>query len=199
MIKIIAVVIVCLLCSSCATTTAPVKSYSTSISPDEDDRLGGTGIESTDIRTAARKMAESMLEVPEIAQADGIPRITLLPVKNNTRFVINQDIFTKKIRIELNQNSQGKMRFLARDRMIDIEKERAEKRDGTFTTSKTADMLGVDFFLTGELNALSKASEGSRSDYILMSFQLIDAETSDIIWEDGYEVKRVGTAGVAYQ
>jgi len=188
-----------LFCSACATTTVPVKSYSTSISPDEDDRLGGTGIESTDIRTAARKMAESILDVPEISQADGIPRIALLPVENNTRFVINQDMFTKKIRIDLNKNAQGKVRFLARDRIKAIEKERAEKRDGTFTASKTTDMLGVDFFLTGELSALSKASGGSRSDYILMSFQLIDTETGDIIWEDLYEVKRVGITGVAYQ
>ena len=198
MLKIFTVIALCLFLSSCA-TTAPTRSYSTSISPDEDDRLGGTGIESTDIRTAARKMAESILEVPEISQTDGVPRITLLPVVNNTRFIINQDIFTKKIRIDLNKNSQGKMRFLARDRIKAIEKERAEKRDGTFTASKATDMLGVDFFLTGELNALSKASEGSRSDYILMSFQLIDSETSDIIWEDAYEVKRVGIAGVAYQ
>jgi len=198
MLKIFTVIALCLFLSSCA-TTAPTRSYSTSISPDEDDRLGGTGIESTDIRTAARKMAESILEVPEISQTDGVPRITLLPVVNNTRFIINQDIFTKKIRIDLNKNSQGKMRFLARDRIKAIEKERAEKRDGTFAASKATDMLGVDFFLTGELNALSKASEGSRSDYILMSFQLIDSETSDIIWEDAYEVKRVGIAGVAYQ
>jgi PBP1b-binding outer membrane lipoprotein LpoB len=147
----------------------------------------------------ARKMAASILDVPEIAKAQGTPKIALLPVKNSTRFVINKDIFTKKIRIELNENAQGKVRFLARDRIEDIMKERKAKRDGLVTASKEADMMGVDFYLTGELMGLSKGSKGDRSDYISMSFQLLDAETSEIIWENEYEVKRVGNAGVTYQ
>lgn len=190
--------ILCFFCSSCATVTAP-SSHTTIILPDEDDQLGGTGIESTDVRTVARKMAESILEIPEIAQAVGTPRIALLPVKNSTRFIINKDIFTQKIRIELNKNANGKVRFLARERIEDVIKEREAKREGLFTASKEADLLGLDFYLTGELTGLSKAARGHRSDYILMSFQLIDTETSDIVWEDAYEVKRVGVTGVAYQ
>lgn len=182
--------------SSCA--TMPV-SHSTTILPDNDDNLGGTGIESTDILTVSRKMALSILEVPEIMRASGTPRIALLPVKNNTRFIINKDIFTQKIRIELNKNVSGKVRFLARDRMDDILKERQAKRNDLVTASKEGDLAGVDFYLTGELTGLSKAVNSNRSDYTLMSFQLIDAETSDIVWEDSYEIKRVGEAGVAYQ
>lgn len=186
-----------LLLSGCATTTQT--SYTKTILPDEDDNLGGTGIESTDIRTVARKMAASILDVPQIANAKNAPTIALLPVKNSTRFLINKDIFTKKIRIELNENTQGKVRFLARDRIEDIMKERQAKKEGLFGASKQTDMLGVDFYLTGELMGLSKANRGDRSDYTSMSFQLIDAENSEIIWENEYELKRVGDAGVVYQ
>ncbi len=195
-LKLFFLIVLTLALSSCA--SAPV-SHSNVILPDNDDNLGGTGIESTDILTVSRKMALSILEVPEIMRASGTPRIALLPVKNNTRFIINKDIFTQKIRIELNKNVSGKVRFLARDRMEDILKERQAKRDDLVTASKEGDLLGVDFYLTGELTGLSKAVNSSRSDYTLMSFQLIDAETSDIIWEDSYEIKRVGEAGVAYQ
>lgn len=182
--------------SSCA--SVPV-SHSNVIPSDNDDNLGGTGIESTDLLTVARKMAISILEVPEIMNAKGTPRIALLPVKNSTRFIINKDIFTQKIRMELNKNATGKVRFLARDRMDDILKEREAKRKNLVTASKEGDLYGVDFYLTGELTGLSKAVSNNRSDYILMAFQLIDAETSDIIWEDSYEIKRVGESGVAYQ
>jgi len=175
-------------------------SHTRTILPDEDDNLGGTGIESTDIRTVARKMAVSILEVPEITKVQSAaPKIALLPVKNSTRFLINSDIFTKKIRIQLNENAQGKLRFLARDRIEDIMQERQRKRDNLVGASKEADMLGVDYYLTGELMGISKAARGDRSDYISMSFQLVDAETSEIIWENEYEVKRVGEAGVVYQ
>jgi len=144
-------------------------------------------------------MAESLLSIPEITKAEGMPRIALLPVKNSTRFVFNKDIFTTKIRIELNKNANRKVRFLARDRIEDIMKERERKREKMVTASKEADMLGVDFYLTGEIAGLSKATKGHRSDYFILSFQLIDTETSDIIWEDAYEVKKEGIAGVAYQ
>ncbi|MEK6564039.1 MAG: penicillin-binding protein activator LpoB [Candidatus Omnitrophota bacterium] len=182
--------------SSCA--SVPI-SHSTVILPDDDDNLGGTGIESTDIMTVARKMALSILEIPEVMNAKGTPRIAILPVKNNTRFIINKDIFTQKIRIELNKNATGKVRFLARDRIEDVLKEREAKRKNLVTASKEDDLLGVDLYLTGELTGLSKAASGNRSDYVLMAFQLIDAENSDIVWEDSYEIKRVGEAGVAYQ
>ncbi|MCG2714485.1 MAG: penicillin-binding protein activator LpoB [Candidatus Omnitrophica bacterium] len=182
--------------SGCATIET---SYTRAVPLDEDDGLGGTGIEATDIRTVSRKMAESILNVPQIMNAQGSPMIALLPVKNSTRFIINKDIFTKKIRIQLNQNAQGKMTFLARDRIDDILKERQSKRDGLVGSSKSVDLKGVDFYLTGELMGLSKANQGDRSDYISMSFQLIDTETSEIIWENEYEVKRVGTSGVVYQ
>ncbi len=181
------------------TSTNYNTSYSTTISPDQDDQLGGTGIESTDIGTVGRQMAESIIEIPEIVNAQGMPRIALLPVKNSTRFVINKDIFTKKIRSELNKNARGKVRFLARDRMDDILAEREAKDSGLVSSSKRASVKGADYFLTGELSGLAKAQGGHRSDYILMAFQLIDAETSEIVWEDIYEVKRVGTAGVIYQ
>lgn len=194
--KLSVLILFAMMLSSCA--SVPV-SHSNVIMPDSDDALGGTGIESTDILTASRKMAISILEVPEIMNAQGTPRVALLPVKNNTRFIINKDIFTQKIRIELNKNATGKVRFLARDRMGDILKEREAKRKNLVTASKEGDLYGVDFYLTGELTGLSKAVSNNRSDYILMSFQLIDAETSDIIWEDSYEIKRVGEAGVVYQ
>jgi len=190
--------LLCFICSACATSRYS-SSHSTTVLPDADDGLGGTGIEATDIRTVARKMAVSLLDIPEIINASGMPRIALLPVENSTRFIINKDIFTKKIRIELNKNTTGKVRFLARDRIKDILKEREAKREGLYTASKDTNMLGVDFYLTGELTGISKASRGHRSDYILMAFQLIDAETSDIVWEDAYEIKRVGKTGVAYQ
>ena len=203
--------LLCLVSSGCA--TVGTRSHATTILPDADDGLGGTGIEATDVRTVARKMAISILETPEILNASGAPKITLLPVKNSTRFIINQDIFTKKIRIELNKHASGKVRFLARDNvrkeitqaiMEERRFKREEKSEDEFgvtdvTASKDVDLLGVDFFLTGELTSLTKAVRSSRSDYILMSFQLVDAETAEIIWEDAYEIKRVGITGVVYQ
>ena len=57
-----------------------------------------------------------------------------------------------------------------------------------------------DFLLTGELSALSKASlGGNRSDYVLMSFQLVDPASNEIVWEDGYETKRKTESSIIYR
>ena len=65
----------------------------TEMRPDERGFVAGTGIESQDIVTVADKMARGILSVPEIANAKGVPRVVLLPVKNESRFPINKDIF----------------------------------------------------------------------------------------------------------
>ena len=169
------------------------------VDPDADDSLGGTGIDSGDVRTIADKMGSKILSTPEIARATSAPTIVLEPVRNGTRFVIDTDILLVKLRGQLLENANGRVRFLARDRLDAIEKERAAKRDGVFTASSEKALKGADFFLTGDLRSISKARDSKRSDYIVYSFQLIDAEDSTIIWEGQHEVKKEGKRGTTYR
>ncbi|MFQ5653253.1 MAG: penicillin-binding protein activator LpoB [Planctomycetota bacterium] len=169
------------------------------IDPDVDDSLGGTGIDSGDLRTVTARMAGAILEIPGIAHATQPPTVALEPVKNGTPFVIDTDIFLVRMRGLLNQNCRGRVKFLARERLEAILKERKSKREGAFTTGEEKALLGADYFLTGELLSISKARGGSRSDYILYSFQLIDAEDSSIPWEGQYEVKKEGKRGTLYR
>jgi PBP1b-binding outer membrane lipoprotein LpoB len=37
------------------------------------------------------------------------------------------------------------------------------------------------------------------SDYVLYSFQLIDARTTEILWEDAAEIKKQGLEDAAYR
>ena len=58
---------------------------------------------------------------------------------------------------------------------------------------------GADYFLTGSLEGLSTRAKAGTSDYILYTFQLIDARTTDIIWEDSAEIKKQGLEDAAYR
>src|SRR5947209_20608892 len=82
----------------------------TEMRPDERGFVAGTGVESQDLVSVTDKMARSILAVPEIANARGTPRIVLDPVKNETRFPINKDIFNDRIRIQLNSKAAGRVR-----------------------------------------------------------------------------------------
>lgn len=193
-----------LLLTGCASTG--VKNPSgvpvTEMKADERGFVAGTGIESQDIVTVADKMARAMLSVPQIANAKGVPRIVLLPVKNETRFPINKDIFLEEIMANLNEKATGKMLFLARERMADLERERELKRSGqvTSTTDPNVNQFkGADFMLTGKLLGETHRTAAGTSDYVLYSFQLIDPNTSDIIWQGSHRIKKQGLEDASYR
>src|SRR6476620_9817940 len=124
-----------LLMAGCASTGVKTPSGvpTTEMRADEKGFVSGTGIESQDIVAVSDKMARGILSVPQIANARGVPRVVLLPVKNDTRFPIDKDIFLKEIRANLNEKAGGKVIFLARDRMQDLEHERQLKQTGQVT------------------------------------------------------------------
>jgi PBP1b-binding outer membrane lipoprotein LpoB len=170
--------------------------------PDEQGFVAGTGIESQDLVSVTDKMARSILGIPQVANAQGTPRVVLDPVVNETRFPINKDIFLSRIRAELNTKARGKVTFLARDRMAALERERQMKQSGQVTSSSDPNVVefkGADYFLTGKLQGLSTRTGSGTSDYILYTFQLVDARTSDIVWEDSAEIKKQGLEDAAYR
>jgi len=174
----------------------------TEMRPDERGFVAGTGVESQDLVAVTDKMARSILATPQIAGAQGTPRIVLEPVVNDTRFPINKDIFLTRIRALLNSKSQGKVLFLARDQMKTLENERQLKQAGQGTSSadpNRVEFRGADYFLTGKLQSMTTRTSAGTSDYVLYSFQLIDARTSDIIWEDFAEIKKQGLEDAAYR
>ncbi len=174
----------------------------TQMRPDEQGFVAGTGIESQDLVAVTDKMWRSILGIPQIANAQGAPRVVLDPVENATRFPINKDIFLDRIRAELNSKARGKVMFLARERMATLEHERQMKQSGQVTASADPSIVefkGADFFLTGKFSGLASRTGAGTSDYILYTFQLVDARTSDIVWEDSAEIKKQGLEDAAYR
>ena len=174
----------------------------TRMTADEQGFVAGTGMESQDLVMVTDKMARSILSIPQIANAPTPPTIVLEPVDNQTRFPINKEIFLTRIRAELNSKARGKLLFLARSQMEALEKERNRKREGQVTASSdptVQEFKGADYFLTGSLQGMSTRTKAGTSDYILYAFQLVDARTSVMVWEDKAEVKKQGLEDAAYR
>jgi PBP1b-binding outer membrane lipoprotein LpoB len=174
----------------------------TEMRPDERGFVAGTGIESQDLVAVTDKMARSILAIPQIANAQGVPRIVLDPVVNETRFPINKEIFLTRIEAQLSSKAQGKVVFLARERMAALEKERQLKLAGQVTASAdpgVVEFKGADFFLTGKLQSLTTRTGAGTSDYVLYTFELDDARTSEKVWMDQAEIKKQGLEDAAYR
>jgi penicillin-binding protein activator len=174
----------------------------TEMKADEKGFVGGTGVESQDLVAVTDKMARGILEVPLVKNAATPPVVLLDPVVNDTRFPINKDLFLSRIRVLLNSKAYGKVQFVARERMTALEEERARKEAGQVTSTsdpKLVEYKGGDCFLTGKLQGLSTRTSKGTSDYVLYTFQLIDARTSVILWEDFAEIKKQGLEDAAYR
>lgn len=174
----------------------------TEMSADERGFVAGTGIESQDLVAVTDQMARSILAVPQIANATTPPVVLLEPVVNDTRFPINRDLFLTRIRVLLNSRAAGKVQFVARDRVAALEQERALQQSGQVVATRDPNLIeykGGQYFLTGTLQGLTTRTAQGTSDYILYSFQLIDARTSAIVWEDFAEIKKQGLEDASYR
>ena len=163
----------------------------TEMRADEKGFVAGTGVESQDLVAVTDKMARSILDTPQVRNAHSPPIVVLDPVMNETRFPINKDMFLTRIQVLLNSKCEKKVQFLARDRMAALERERDLKRSGQVTSSSDPNVVefkGGDFLLTGKLQSLTTRNSRGISDYVLYSFELVDARTSAIVWQDFAEI-----------
>lgn len=65
---------------------------------------------------------------------------------------------------------------------------------------KTPDVSGrANYILSGEISGMSQRRGGASSDYLLISVQLNDPETQEVVYEGAHEVKRLTQTGVVYR
>jgi len=174
----------------------------TEMRADEKGFVAGTGVESQDLVAVTDKMARSILDTPQVRNAPSPPVVVLDPVMNETRFPINKDMFLTRIQVLLNSKCEKKVQFLARDRLAALERERDLKRAGQVTSGSDPNVVefkGGDFLLTGKLQSLTTRNSRGISDYVLYSFELVDARTSAIVWQDFAEIKKQGLEDAAYR
>ena len=171
----------------------------TYVDPDAYGAVEGTGMEARDIRAVAQEMSRELIGAPVLTAFEGAPRIAVEPVKNRSRFLIDQDIFTTLITDLLVQNAAGQLAILNRELTEQILAERELKRSGQADASKLTSIAGADYFLTGEVRSLSSSDGATQADYVVIRFQLTDAETGIVGWSNSYEMKKEGSWGVMYQ
>jgi PBP1b-binding outer membrane lipoprotein LpoB len=111
----LAIVGILLALGGCATPIDTSPSHTKMLAPDQDDEIGGSFIESSDIRTMAQQMSTEMLSMPEIRNDIEVVRIVTGNMKNSTRHMVDTDLLLRRLRLELNRHSNGKFRFLAQD------------------------------------------------------------------------------------
>ena len=158
----------------------------------QDPQIGSSGFAVSEVLEIVAYMMPRMMANPFLNQSiqkgledtDKIPKIVVLPVENNTRFTINKGLFMRRLRSELNKQAVGKILFLARENLAELDSERQLKGKKGITTA--------NYFLTGTIDGMTTpGTRGGSQESYLYSFRLIDVDNDIIIWEDNYVISKV--------
>lgn len=169
-------------------------------------KVGGVGIESQDIVAVTDEMMRDMLANRMLAGRDIPPRIIIDNeyLRNESSSVVNTNMLTDRLRIELNRAANGRMIFVGREYAGMVQKERDLKRDGAVdggTIRETVAQAGADYRLAGRITSLdaSDRSDGTQSRYSQITFEMVDMELGTIVWSGLYEMRKAGRDDVVYR
>jgi hypothetical protein len=178
------------------------------LDPNGRGAVSGIGIESRDIDAMADQVVRDILTRPDIVRPGAPPRVVIDSEKfyNNSAQRLDRDMITGALRASLNRAAAGRIRFVSRESMDIVMRERELKRSGTAdvgTRGMTKGVSGLDFMLIGKITSLDSRDTGrsgltQRRTQII--FELVDMETGDLPWtSQPYVMLRAAADDVIYR
>lgn len=180
---LLAAMVVCLACAS-----------SHYVRPDEVTEWDYT-YSDTDMKLLAEKMVMSLSEA-ELPKLDRKPTIAFLQIGNRTSQHVDTEGIAEKIMVSLVKLG----RFQVVDRQL-LKKQAQEialvenQRIDVEGAVKLGNLVGADYFLTGDIMSIEKTSGATTIAYYKLTMRLVDVKTSVIVWADEKELKKRSTKG----
>ena len=173
--------------------TACGSTRDTRVDLDAADSVTGTGLQSMDIRTMAQRFAAAL-------QADGIlapgkegERVSfyVTQLRNDSSDVIDKELILVNLRTALFQSYGRRVRFLDRSPEANelVDAERRMKERGQVTGTNDRQVAGSDYALKGLIKSRDRQSGRLRSSYIVVTLELVDLVTGELMWTDDYQMK----------
>lgn len=177
------------------------------LDPNGRGAFSGVGIESRDIDAMADQVLRELMSRPELVSAVAAPRIVVdsEAFRNDSSQRIDRDMITGALRASLNRAANGRIRFISREAMALVMRERELKRTGIAdigTRGLTRAVAGLDYQLIGKMSSLdtrdTKSGLVQRRTQIV--FELVDLETGELPWtSQPYVILRAAGDDVVYR
>jgi hypothetical protein len=165
------------------------------VDPDQPDAVGGAVLQSQDIRTMADQMSRDIVAKGVLAAAPPGERISfhITELRNESSDPINRTMILTKLRTDLFQAMGGRVQILDRsaEGLEAVRREREAKRSGAVAgkDSMRGAVAGSDYVLKGVIQDRVQQSGRLKSAYYLVTFELTNLETSELVWTNDYETK----------
>lgn len=176
------------------------------LDPTQQGRVDGVGIASRDIASMADLTIRDLLTRPDIAGRPTAPRIVIDGefFRNQSSQRIDREMITDSLRVQLNRAANGRLRFVNRENLMAVDRERSLKYEGVTdggTMARRA-IAGADYQLIGKITSLDSRStkSGTYQRRTQIIFELLDLETSELVWTgEPYVILRASDEDVVNQ
>jgi len=173
--------------------------------PESVTSLNTANIESNDVIACAKFMVGRMLANPLINTSGGTPRVVIVDskyftVRTSTR--LDKDLLIDRLRVELINAANGRIRFAGREYAAVVEEEKGLEEGGVVgkgTTPGSAHQLKADYRMVGRITELAENAGNRIQKYYLMTFEMVDTNTGEIVFSDKWEFKKQKTIPTAYR
>jgi len=170
-----------------------------------DEPLPGTGsigIESQDIVAMTDQMMRDMLTNPILVKRD-TPAVVIVDDEyftNDSSQRINKRLIVDRLRNELFRAANGRIRFIARHADTMVRDEHAKRGEGLVQGEVKRTFPSPNYRLTGRFQNLQDGDlRGDRSNYVQVLFEMVDMNTSELVWSGMYEFKKSSREAIMYQ
>jgi PBP1b-binding outer membrane lipoprotein LpoB len=194
------------LLAGCQTVNNSAGTPTTYQDPGTAGTVRGVGIESQDIISMTDQMMRDMLSEPRIANAAQTPNIIIDAeyFYNESSSRLNKNSITDRLRVSLNRAAQGRMQFVGRHYADMVQKERNIKQAGVVdrgTLPAAKAQKGGDYRLGGRITSLDARDPrtGMMSRYNQIVFEMVDLESSEIVWSGIYEFAKTAQDDIIYR
>jgi penicillin-binding protein activator len=176
-----------------ALLTACSGTRDTRVDPDAPDSVTGTGLQSQDIRTMAMDMAAKIKASGVLAPSREGERASffIYQLRNDSSDTIDKELILTKLRTNLFEAFGRQVRIIDRSPQANdlVDAERRMKDRGKVSGSNDRKVAGSDFVLKGTIKSRDRQAGKLRSSYMLVTFELTDLVTSELVWTGDYEMK----------
>jgi len=166
----------------------------------------GIGTEANDIVSMTDQMTRDLLTVPALMNATTPPRVQFdaSAFRNESAEIIDKAIITDRIRVALMRAAAGRISFLGRQNVDLVAQERELKDQGMVdvgTKGRTRLMKGLDYRLVGSIRTRDAvdAATGLKARFSTYTFELLDAETDELVWGNQYEFAKENRDHIVYR
>lgn len=165
----------------------------TRVNPDAPDTVTGSGLQSQDIRTMAVDMAAKIKASGALAPSRDGERASffIYQLRNDSSDTIDKEIILTKLRTNLFEAFGRQVKILDRapEATELAEAEQRMKARGQVTGANDRKAAGSDFVLKGTIKSRDRQAGNLKSSYVLVTFELTDLVTQELVWTGDYDMK----------